>query len=131
MRAGASSITLATLVLLPFWGCGPSDRPYVAPTVPVKGKVTYQGKPLTQGSVTFEPDGTGREANGSIQPDGTFVLSTFKEGDGALVGVHRIAVSGTGKGGKEIVPIKYRNTSSSKVEVEVVEGKAEYAIDLK
>jgi hypothetical protein len=130
MRTGAVSITLASLVLLPCWGCS-KETPYGygAQTVPVKGKVTYKGQPLTQGSITFEPDGSGREAHGGIQPDGTFVLTTFKEGDGAVAGVHRVAVRGTGKGGKEVVPVKYRDTSSSKVQVEVTEGKTDYTID--
>jgi hypothetical protein len=133
MRAGAAaSIALVVaLALLPCWGCGSNEGTYVAPTVPVKGKVTYQGKSLIQGSVTFEPVDSGREAQGSIQPDGTFVLTTFKEGDGAVAGMHRVAVTGTSKGAKEAVPLKYQNPSSSKVEVEVSEGKSEYTIDLK
>ncbi len=86
---------------------------------------------MTSGSITFESEENGRESHGAIKPDGTFVLTTFKEGDGALAGVHRVAVSGTGKGGKEVVPPKFRNTSSSKVQVEVSEGKTEYEVELK
>ena len=62
-------------------------------TVPVKGKVTYKGKPLTEGEIVFEPDNSGREAHGSIQPDGSFELTTFKTGDGAVPGTHRVAVT--------------------------------------
>lgn len=109
-------------------GCGSGDRPYVAPTLPVKGKVTYNGKPLTRGNINFQPVDIGREANGSIQPDGTFVLTTFKDGDGAVPGVHRVAVTDTGR---VALPSRYRSASSSKFEVEVTEGKSEYAIDLK
>lgn len=130
MRAGvAAAVVLAVLVLLPCWGCGSNAAPQGVPTVPVKGKITYKGKPLTQGSITFEPD-YGREAHGAIHPDGTFELTTYKDGDGAVPGVHRFAVSGTGTRGREAVPLKFRNTSSSNVEVEVKEGKTEYAIDL-
>jgi hypothetical protein len=130
MRNAAGPVVLAALILVPFWGCGLDAGPQAGMTVPVKGKVTYKGQPLAQGEVVFEPDG-GREAHGSIQPDGTFELSTFKQGDGAVPGVHRVGVSGSLKGGKDPVPLKYRSPSSSKTEVEVAEGKTEYAIDLK
>ena len=128
MRNGAA---LAALALLPCWGCGSDAAHHTAPTVPVKGRITYKGRPLTQGTVVFEPADIGREAHGDVQSDGTFVLSTFKEGDGAVPGLHRVAVSGNPKAGKEAVPLKYRNPSSSKTEIEVTEGKAEYAVDLK
>ena len=36
-----------------------------ATLIPVKGKVTYKGKPVTKGTVKFEPDGYGREARGA------------------------------------------------------------------
>jgi hypothetical protein len=112
-------------------GCGSSDAPPLA-TLPVAGKISYKGKPLTQGTVTFAPeDGFGREASGPIQSDGSFTLSTFKTGDGAVPGVHRVAVTGTGKNGKELIPPKFRNTSSSRVEVEVKPGQSEYVVDLK
>ncbi|MGD0039728.1 MAG: hypothetical protein ABSE84_04780 [Isosphaeraceae bacterium] len=128
MRTGACWFVLAVVLLSSCWGCGSNAGPYVGKTVPVKGKVTYKGKPLTRGEILFEPD-SGREANGNIQPDGTFELSTFKAGDGAIPGKHRVAVSGTSK--KDAVPVKYKNTSSSKTEVEVAEGKSEYIVDFK
>lgn len=129
MRTGAAAIVLAALLACS--GCGSGAAPHGMPTVPVKGKITYKGQPLSRGSIRFAPEDDGREAHGDIQPDGTFVMSTFKEGDGAIAGIHRVAVKGTGKGGKEAVPQKYRSPTSSKVEVEVTEGEAEYTIDLK
>jgi hypothetical protein len=129
MRISASFV-LAIVLLSSCWGCGSNAAPYVGKTVPVKGKVTYKGKLLTQGQIVFEPDNSGREAHGSIQPDGTFELSTFAKGDGAVPGTHRIAVT-SGKVGKVVVPVKYKNTSSSKTEVEVAEGKSEYVVDFK
>jgi hypothetical protein len=128
MRAGTPLLLSTVLVLIPCWGCGRNEKPYVAPTVPVKGKITYKGQPLTGGSITFESEENGRQSHGSIQPDGTFVMTTFKEGDGAMTGSHRVAV--TGQQGKQVVPVKFRNTSSSKVQVEVTEGKTDYTIDL-
>jgi hypothetical protein len=124
-------IAVTSLAFLACVGCGSrSGSGSVTSTVPVKGKVTYQGKPLTQGTITFEPDDIGREAHGNISADGSFTLTTYKEGDGAVPGLHRVAVSMTGKG-KEVVAKKFLNTSSSKVKVEVTEGKTDYAVELK
>jgi hypothetical protein len=129
MRKSAGFVILAAGMALPLWGCGSSTGHYVGTTVPVKGIASYKGKPLTQGEITFEPADIGRDAHGSIQPDGTFELTTFNKGDGAVPGTHRVAVSGTSK--KDAVPSKYRNTSSSKTQVEVAEGKSEYSVDFK
>lgn len=87
--------------------------------VPVSGKVTYNGQPLKFGSVTFQPQ-KGQPARGEIQSDGTFTLSTFKPGDGAVVGPHKVRVAcyesqrapaKTGGGeqslGKLLIPVKY------------------------
>lgn len=60
-------------------------------TAPVSGKVLLNGKPLTRGTVTFAPQ-KGRVANGDIRSDGTFELSTYRSGDGAIVGSHKAAV---------------------------------------
>jgi hypothetical protein len=132
MRDGAAwlKLILPAVVLTGCWGCGSSEGGhFVASTLPVKGKVLYKGKPLTQGEIVFEPDSGGREAHGSIQSDGTFELSTFAQNDGAVPGVHRVAVSNTSK--KDAVPLKYRNVTSSKTEVDVVEGKADYVVEFK
>ena len=128
----AASMALTLLAIVACGGCsGNQDGPHYGPTVPIKGKVTYMGQPLSGGTIVFEPEDSGREANGNIQPDGTFTLSTFKEGDGAIPGIHRIAVTSATDGGKVLVPNQFRNASSSKVEVEVSAEKTDYTIDLK
>src|SRR4051794_29707498 len=128
MRIGSCSLLLATLVLTACPGCdSESQGQFIGSTVPVRGMVLYKGKPLTQGEILFEPDSGGREAHGNIQTDGTFELTTYKAGDGAVPGTHRVAVSGTSK--KDAVPLRYKNPSSSRTEVEVGEGKGEYTID--
>jgi hypothetical protein len=124
--AAALAFGLAAALLAP--GCGSSSaEPPTGATVPVKGVVTYKGKPLTRGTVVFEPD-SGREAHGGIQPDGSFVLTTFVADDGAMPGTHRVAVTGLPK---NVLPLKFQNVGSSGVEMEVAAGKADYAIDLK
>jgi hypothetical protein len=82
------SFTVATLA-----GCG-SDGPT---TIPIRGKVLFKGAPLRdvpRGLVHYLPKtAEGRQASGRIQPDGTFVLTTFKGGDGVVPGEYDIVVS--------------------------------------
>jgi hypothetical protein len=71
-------------------GCG---RPsYQLDVAPVTGKVTIDGRPLSSGYVTFVV-GRGRASSGTIQPDGTFTMSTYEQGDGAQVGTHPVVVN--------------------------------------
>jgi hypothetical protein len=108
-------------------GCGSVSGPApgfaakVKATVSVKGRVTYRGKPLTHGKITLEPTDGGREARGEIAPDGSFTLGTFAEGDGALIGVHSVSVSGIDP------PLKTRREAHVRID----EGKTNYAIDLR
>jgi len=98
----------------------------------VKGKVTLKGQPLTKGIVRFEPDGYGRMATGEIQGDGTFVLTTYEKGDGAVVGQHRVFVTGTGSSPrKELVPKKYTAPENSKLTADVDPEHTEFTFDLK
>jgi hypothetical protein len=109
-----------------FAGCGPKT-----PTVvPVRGKVTLNGQPLTTGNVlTLPPSGHG--ANGPISKDGSFELRTFGKNDGALVGPHKVAVvayAPTGKSGPEagigkvLTPDRYINPETSGLSIEVKAG---------
>jgi hypothetical protein len=75
------------LMLVALVGC--QRRPE---TAPVRGTVTFKGKPLTFGGVMFQPAG-GQPARGEIRPDGSFELSTYVAGDGAAVGPHRVRIT--------------------------------------
>lgn len=122
---------LAVLVAGPCWGCGSGNGTPVA-LIPVKGKVTYKGQPLTKGLVVFEPDGYGRMASGQLQSDGTFELSTLKPGDGVVAGEHRISITQLDKAlAKDRALKKYASPSSSKLTAEVSPEKTEFTFDLK
>jgi hypothetical protein len=86
-------LVLASLIVPA--GCGPSNGLTLGR---VHGRVTYKGQPIGFGDVLFRPDeasGTsGPLAMGTIAGDGTFVLSTEQPGDGAIVGTHRVGVTG-------------------------------------
>ena len=75
-------------------GCSDSELQYEH--AKVHGKVSYQGKPLTFGTVLFMPveppkDGAIQPASGAINPDGTYEL-TSRSTPGAVVGDHKVAV---------------------------------------
>ena len=71
--------------------CGCSDNQ--VPTWPVSGKVVLEdGTPLETGTVEFASDDGIHTARGSIQSDGSFRLTTFRNGDGAVAGAHDAVV---------------------------------------
>ena len=62
----------------------------------VKGKVTYNGKPVTFGQVLFVPidppkDGLMQPASGAIGTDGTYELKSEADA-GAILGEHKVVV---------------------------------------
>jgi hypothetical protein len=116
------SIAIAAAMVV---GCGPRG-PEVAK---VRGIVLLDGKPLKKGHVATIPS-AGKGANGFIQPDGSFELSTFGDNDGALVGTHKVGIaaydgatkSPEGGYGKLLVPKKYTNPETSGLTIEVKSG---------
>ena len=69
-------------------GCGES----VSPANKVTGVVTVGGKPIEGATVIFEPS-EGRSATGITDAKGEFTLTTHEEGDGAVEGTHKVAIS--------------------------------------
>jgi len=130
--------------MLMLGGCGGVDKDM--PTLAkVSGKVTYKGKPVTPGSVIFTPISgkggeTGQVATGQLESDGSFTLTTFNTGDGAILGQHSVTVES--RGGdinalnkpkadgtiayvlpKPAVPKKYLNPTSTPLKYTVEPGK--------
>src|SRR5690242_799074 len=59
---------------------------------PVSGTITYLGKPLEKGSITFTPTNPeGRGAVGEIK-NGSYVLTTQTAGDGAFPGSYSVTI---------------------------------------
>ncbi|SFI96990.1 hypothetical protein SAMN05421753_11422 [Planctomicrobium piriforme] len=111
-------------------GCGKGTPP----TGKVTGKVLLDGEPLTTGSVLYIPNPTGQYASGKIDKDGSYSLTTFVNGDGAVLGKHRIIVSAVKEvknEGDPVVPLtpsKYSNENTSGLEADVKKG--ENVVDL-
>jgi len=73
-------------------GCGTGDQ---METAKVTGKVTFDGQPVTGGQLLFAPNASGDEPGkagaAQIQSDGTFTVSTYGDGDGAVIGTHTVS----------------------------------------
>jgi len=70
-------------------GCS-DGRP---PAYPTKGKVVFaDGSPVKVGTVETKSQLNGNQATASIQLDGSFVFTTYKDGDGAVAGPHACVV---------------------------------------
>lgn len=122
-------------------GCGrQSGSAYKTATV--KGKVVYNGQPVTSGGIRFQPievpgasqSELGKPASGQVQSDGTFVLTTYKEGDGAVIGKHRVSYIPASKGAESYEdkpePSPYLGLVPKEQEVEVKPGTNEITIEL-
>ena len=128
------SLLLLALSALFTQGCGSAEDDK-GDLVPVTGKVTFKGQPLAKGVVKFDPVDDGKVAKGELQSDGSFSLSTFKPGDGAVVARHRVTVSGTAavaaaKKGKELIPGKYTSRMTSGLEADVSRDNHKFTFDL-
>jgi len=133
-RCPATAPCWALLLALLAAGCG-GPR-----TAPVCGKITVAGQPAKRGNVTFLPDeskGTsGKAATGDIQPDGTYTLGTFGTDDGALVGHHRVIVSGRAieddesRPPDDLIPPRYASPQRSGLTAEVKPGRNTLDFDL-
>lgn len=109
-------------------------------THPVSGKVVLpDGSPAGGGIIKFRTtsqEGEMVKAHGEIQPDGSFQLTTFQEGDGALEGEHEAILfsPATGDGGGRVVapsfPAKYRKYETSGLKFRVDPGQNEFVIEL-
>lgn len=118
-------------------GCG-SGNPL---TYPVTGTVTYRGQPVAVAQVMFIAD-AGRSASAVTEDDGTFTLTTFDLGDGALEGSHRVTIAKIeslpaqdaanpyGRGARSLLPARYGNPDQTPLKEEVKKGKNEFRFDL-
>jgi hypothetical protein len=121
---------------------GVAERRVVS--VPARGKVTLDGKPLANVVVTFtEQMPAGRRAataDAITAEDGTFVLTTNSKFDGAPVGSFKVTVAANRRrpGGLVVeekdlpkLPTAYGRATTTPLTVKVEkDGKNEFAIDL-
>ena len=90
-NAMAQRLCFYAIVLLAV-GCSPSGQ---VKTYPVKGQITFDGKPMQGGgAISLIPmtDQPGKTAAGIVKPDGSYVLGTYREADGSMAGQFRVVV---------------------------------------
>ena len=128
-------IGLLTICLLA--GCGSGVE--AKKTGTVSGKITVEGKPLTQGCVGFVSSTIGASAGGDLREDGTYTL------DGPVpVGEYRVFLTPPGLGDtppgveseqpqQELkgVPEKYLEEETTDLTATVKEGENTFDFDLK
>ena len=134
MRAARTMACLA-LSLAGLAGCGPSKGP-----IPVRGRVTVAGQPLTGGELLFFPadSAVGRTGRATVGTDGTYEASTFQLGDGLLPGEYQIIVGqpqplfdvSRPTSTSTQVRKKYADVSTSGLVVRVCVGDAPHVLDL-
>ncbi|AGA28084.1 hypothetical protein [Singulisphaera acidiphila] len=112
---GFAAALIATLVV----GCNGEDTA-AAPkikTVPTKGTVSVDGKPVTEGIITLEPlldGGSTTQAMGPVQSDGSFSVNSAGGNAGAMPGKYRVLLQSDAT--------KQRKKRNEEVTVEVKEG---------
>jgi hypothetical protein len=93
-------LLLAGAILLPACSGSLEDHP---PLYPVKGKVTWNGKPMTGGTIIFEYAGEGADAPKGVGGgpfratakinDGTFNLIGYAGAEGMPAGKYKVGIS--------------------------------------
>lgn len=126
-------------------GCG---RPSLS-TIPVQGKVTWNGKPLTSGDIAFHPTklaagGVDRLAMGKLDSEGNYTLSTVKHGDGVQPGDYAVVIVSLGGAARKVdategpvasaIPLQYSVVSSTPLKATIdanAKGPLQFDFDLK
>lgn len=112
--------------------------------VPVTGKITYDGKPLKAGDISFiSTDNPGKGYASTIDASGNYALAYSQSSKGALPGNYNVRIASTegtatmGEKGemtpaKSVIPEKYNDPSASGLKATVEKGKSNvFNFDLK
>ncbi|HLJ94986.1 MAG TPA: hypothetical protein VKU02_17555 [Gemmataceae bacterium] len=129
-----SCLTALALILTVSAGCGSGI------TSPVRGRVVFKdGSPLTGGLVLFRPvdEKLQVSARGDIEEDGSFILGTYKVGDGAIPGKYQVAITPPPRPkvrekpvGRRIIHPRYEKHETSGLEFEVKRGDNNFTIEV-
>jgi len=129
-----SFFVLVFLVMMEF-GCSTGPR-----TGEVKGKVTFEGKPVTEGLVTFLNPKEGGAAEAEISKDGAFAVKIdVVVGDYLVVITPHMHIVDTDPGKSPPSPVekpaanipqKYRQQGSTTLKAKVIEGKNVFDFDM-
>jgi hypothetical protein len=129
---------VSLFIALAMTGCGPSG----APVGQVAGKVTFNGQPVTEGTVSFYNEKSAYAAEGLLGADGSYQIKTDQ--GGLPVGEYVVSISPPMELGapdprtpqtyveKDVanIPKKYRDRSKPVLKATVTEGKNEHNFNL-
>lgn len=131
-------ILLTSLSALLLLSCGKNDE--IPETVPVAGKVTVDGEPLTGGHVTYHAYDTGQktgaECSGKIDSTGGYVMFTGPK-QGVPPGRYKVTVSRStmptaeGKMPTAGFNLKFSDPTKTPLVITVSDGAAPGTYDLK
>ena len=152
MIAG-TRLFLTPAILALIIGCTPSGPANRKPTKKTTVIVSYKNAPLEGATITFVPQGPDpTPAYGKTDAQGKAKMKTYVEGDGAVVGTHKVLIEKSESVGgqtvdvdspqydpnappakvKYLMPQKYGNPGTSGLTAEVKEtGPNEFTFDLK
>lgn len=130
-RFGVAVSFLAVLVVVA--GCGPKG----VVKVTVNGTVTYKGKALSSGIVTFNSD-KGSYSAASVQADGSFIITDVAPGEISVGVMESPQGSGSSSGEASAkpslpaanLPQKYRDPATSGLKYTITEKTRELAIKI-
>ncbi len=131
VRGVVAALVLGPLVLVGL-GCSSGDRP-----IAVRGAVTFQGQPVTEGTVQFNDDKTGRGDEAELRPDGSY-QAPLPAGEYTVVILPPL-LSVESKSGppdpqfKKVrnIPDRYRSTVTSGLTAAVSADKSVHDFDMK
>jgi predicted small lipoprotein YifL len=133
------AVLLAVLALIDLSGCGESGPP-AEPRASVRGSITWEGKPIEEGTISFVPvgDTKGSPAMATIS-GGQYTLNRTM---GPAIGPNRVEIIGNRDTGKRIpaappatgeipqyeqfVPEKYNTRSRLETEIKAGDNKVDY-----
>jgi hypothetical protein len=128
-RLPALAVLVSSLVVL---GCRAGDRP-----IDIRGKVTFQGEAVTEETVQFNDDKTGRGAETDLGPDGSY-QARLPAGVYTVVILPPLLMVESASGPpdpkfKKVrnIPDKYRNTVTSGLTADVSADKTVHDFDMK
>jgi hypothetical protein len=131
IRATIAALLLAHLGLMGS-GCSSGDRP-----IPIRGKVTFRGEPVTEGTVQFNDEKTGRGTEVELGPDGAY-QAALPAGEYKVIILPplRIVESQSGPPDPQFkkvknIPEKYRSTATSGLSATVSADQTVHDFDLK
>lgn len=129
MKTTSSLFAVVALVALGLMSVGCDQGPKL---VPIEGRVTLDGQPVTYGDIRVIPS-SGRPAFGSLDEQGRFKLFT-DEHEGCAVGTHIVTLNSAKSISETDIrrhaPAKYDSGVTSDVKLEVNEPNKDVVIEL-